>query len=379
MHGAEEPLAFRNCLFRYLVEYRGFTAIALESGLNESRALHDFVLAGEATEANDVARDGYTWGFGRYARNVALLDWIRHHNAGLPSTQRVHVYGIDLSGGDAEGNWSGARATLDDSLGFLSRVAARATGHLRRRLEPFLGQFTVPGYLAMPAGARRELRSALDELVRYYDRHRASLVAVSSERDFSWARQNAIAARQLESLFQVSRLPGGGAVLAPDDYKADAVRDAAMAANVRWVMEREGPNGRILLFAHDGHVMNARTRGGIWSVYARAPPAMGLHLRSALGRDLSIVAISGSMSGPGRRSTSRVSATLDAALARVGPERFLLDFRSAGQPASAAAWLERTQSLRTNSATEILVFPARAFDAIVFFRDLTPAVRVLLD
>ena len=31
-HGAQEPLALRNCLFRLLVENEGFTAIAIESG-----------------------------------------------------------------------------------------------------------------------------------------------------------------------------------------------------------------------------------------------------------------------------------------------------------------------------------------------------------
>ena len=46
VHGAHEPLAVRNCLFRYLVEEQGFTAIALESGLNESRRLHDYAAGG---------------------------------------------------------------------------------------------------------------------------------------------------------------------------------------------------------------------------------------------------------------------------------------------------------------------------------------------
>ena len=36
MHGAHESLAFRNRLFRSLVERKGFTAIALESGFTES-------------------------------------------------------------------------------------------------------------------------------------------------------------------------------------------------------------------------------------------------------------------------------------------------------------------------------------------------------
>src|SRR5690606_29966942 len=62
VHGAHEPLALRSCLFRYLVEEQGFTAIALEAGLHESRRLHDYV-AGGAGDVHEVARSGFTWGF----------------------------------------------------------------------------------------------------------------------------------------------------------------------------------------------------------------------------------------------------------------------------------------------------------------------------
>jgi len=44
MHLARETLAFRNRLFRYLVEELGFTAIAIESGLTGGQLLHDYVL-----------------------------------------------------------------------------------------------------------------------------------------------------------------------------------------------------------------------------------------------------------------------------------------------------------------------------------------------
>src|SRR5690606_11694254 len=45
-HGAHEPLALRNRVFRQLVEQQGFTVIALETGLTESRALDAYVRDG---------------------------------------------------------------------------------------------------------------------------------------------------------------------------------------------------------------------------------------------------------------------------------------------------------------------------------------------
>ncbi|WP_237245856.1 erythromycin esterase family protein [Sphingopyxis witflariensis] len=370
-HGAHEPLAFRNCLFRYLVEEQGFTAIALETGLNESRRLYDYAAGGEG-EARDVARRGFTWGFWRYPQNIELLDWIRRYNLDPAHPRKIRLYGIDLSGGDSSGLWKNARATIDDSLAYLSHAAPDQSGRVRRGVQPFLHRFDVPGYSAMPAGDRARLRSAIADLIAFFDRNRRSLVAASSQADFDWARQNAVGARQLAALFDVSGLPNADGTLSPGDYRADAARDAAMAANAGWALEREGPQGRILVFAHNGHVMNARTRGGIWSVYAQAPAAMGEHLRAGLGRQLLIMAISG---GSTRPETSRPpkSASLDAALARVGPEHFLIDFRRAGKATPAANWLAQTQSLRVNSDTENLVVPAAAFDAMLYFHRLTPA------
>lgn len=368
VHGAHEPLAFRNCLFRYLVERQGFTAIALETGLNESRHLQDYVAGGEG-DALGAARRGFTWGFWRYPENVELLDWIRTYNADPAHGRTIRLYGIDLSGGDSSGLWTNARITLDDSLAFLKRTAPQDSERLRQRLVPFLGRFEVGAYVAMPVSERARLRSAIGDLIGFFDRNRASLTAASSQADYNWARQNAVAARQLEALFQVSGVPSADGALSPGDHRADAARDAAMAANVRWALEREGPKGRILLFAHNGHVMNARTRGGIWSVYAKAPAAMGEHLRAALCQKLAIVAISGG--APPREAKS---ASLDAALAQVGRDPFLLDLRTVRKGVPAARWLAQAQSLQSNFDTENLLVPATAFDAILYFDRLTPAV-----
>ncbi len=46
IHGAHEPMASRNRLFRFLVQQMGFTAIALESGFTESRLVDSFVGGG---------------------------------------------------------------------------------------------------------------------------------------------------------------------------------------------------------------------------------------------------------------------------------------------------------------------------------------------
>lgn len=366
VHGAHEPLALRNCLFRYLVEQQGFTAIALESGLHESRRLRDYV-AGGAGDVRDVARRGFTWGFWRYPANIELLEWIRAYNLDPAHARKIAIYGIDVSGGDADGAWARARVTLDESIDYLARVTPATSGPLRKDIAPFLDRFSAPAYRVLMERERAALRRSVARLLAFFDTRRAALVAASSQLDYDWARQNVVAAQQLQTLFDVSGTTDPEGRLLPGDYRADAARDTAMAANALWALGQEGPKGRLLVFAHNGHVMNAKTRGGIWAVYQRPPAAMGVHLRRSLGHDLLIVGTS----SPTRGEGSGRPGAIDEALARIGREHFSLDIRLAS--GDAARWLSDEQSISINYTTESLMAPKKAFDLLLFFNRLTPS------
>ncbi|MBN9138813.1 MAG: erythromycin esterase family protein, partial [Phyllobacterium sp.] len=216
-----------------------------------------------------LARENFSWGFGRFAENVALLEWMRGYNADPAHRRKLSLYGIDLSGGDKSGAWRDAAITLRASIGYLARVAPDRSHSVRQALDPFVTRFSASGYAAMNAAERAQLRRAIDALLAFLDRHR------TEDADWMWAQRNAIGARQLDTLFRVSPPPAAGDDdLSPDGYQADIARDAAMAENALWASRHEARNGRMLLFAHDGHIMNATTRGGSWSIYRRAPAAM---------------------------------------------------------------------------------------------------------
>ncbi len=364
VHGAHEPLALRNCLFRYLVEEQGFTAIAIESGLHESRRLRDYA-AGGPGDVHDLARTGLTWGFWRFPENIELLEWIRAYNLDPRHKRKIAFYGIDMSGGDADGAWARGRATLDNGIAYLARATPVKSERVRKSVTPFLDHFSVPGYLRLDGRARARLRRAIADTLQFFDANRAALIEASSPADYAWARQDIVAARQLQTLFDVSRAPTADGALSPGDFRADAARDAAMAENARGALDRVGADGRMLLFTHNGHVMNERTRGGIWTVYSRPPAAMGLHLRRALGRDLLIIG-TGSDGGGGGKAIK--PGTIDVLLASAGVPHFVIDFRSA-----APAWLFRDQSIGVNYDTENLIRPRQAFDGLAYFDKLTPS------
>jgi erythromycin esterase len=119
MHGAHEPLAFRNRLFRFLVERMGFTAIALESGFTESISARSFIEGSEG-DAETAARTGLSWQ-SPYSENRELIQWMRDYNVAAPSAGRrkIRLYGIDTTAG---GRKSGPWLVIDSALTFLSRA-----------------------------------------------------------------------------------------------------------------------------------------------------------------------------------------------------------------------------------------------------------------
>ena len=372
-HGAHEPLAFRNRLLAYLVEELGFTAIALESGFGESQRLCEYVM-GAPGDAVELARTGFTWGFGAYGENAELLRWIREYNDDPAHRRKVRIYGIDLTGGDGD-RFQGSRIALDQALAYLAGSAPQAHRALRAEIEPFLARFTRTGYLELGAGERRKLRSVIERLITVFDEQRESLLAATSSDSYEWARHNAVSALQLEEFFRLWPAEAPPDRVSVEFMDAGIARDAAMAANVQWAMEREGHSGRLMLFAHDAHVMSTPLTGGIWSIYPRPLTVMGQRLHAALGdQDLLIVATASLENGPGLPARPAGSGSLDLALGGVSRSPFLLDVRGEKSD-GAAAWLASPQTLAVNFDTEERLAPSTAFDVVVMLGRLNPAAK----
>jgi erythromycin esterase len=369
-HGAHEPLAFRNRLFRYLVEDLGFTAIAIESGLPESRRVEDFI-AGGPGDATQVVRDNLTWGFGGLPENAELVQWIREYNADR-AHRKLRFYGMDVSLG-GPGGYTPTAIPFEAVLSFLVRVDGASAERVRVRLQPFVRRFPAAASTSFSAAEHHGLSAAIDDVISLLERKRSTYIAATSEADYEWALRAAIVARQAERVFRVAPSDVSGAGIPAAAWQAATARDMEMAENVRWVLARERPAGRVLVFAHNAHVKNARTEGGIWSSFARAPNAMGMYLRSTLRDELFIIGTSSAANASGLPAVIPDPGGLDAALGRVGLPRFVLDLRASRTDRAVTAWLAEPRALRANFTTYLTLSPAKAFDALLFVNTLTPA------
>ena len=367
-HGAHEPLAFRNRLFRYLVERLGFTAIALETGLPESRAIAVFVAGGSGapppTEAARIAGESFTWGFGNFAENVELIRWMRAYNDDPRRHRKVRFYGVDLSLGGPQGS-TPTPAAIESALRYLARVDAPAASRLRPRFAPLIRHLPGDPSSRISTAEHDSLTSAIGALVQQLERGRGAYAAASSNEEHAWALRAAVTAQQGDLVHRAQAPPSPDGGISPGAWREIEARDSAMAENVRWALEQEGHSGRMLVFAHDMHVKNAPTVGGPWKL-ERPPGAMGQHLRRALGDQFVIV---GSVGG---RKPAADPTGIDSALARVGRPPFVLDLRGASAPA-VRHWLAAEHALDVNDGSTIRLRPGSAFDVLLYLGPLTAA------
>lgn len=356
-HGAHQPLEFRNRLFAYLVERCGFTAIALETSFTEARAVDDFVMGGSG-DAATLARRDLTWGFGGYEENVQLIRWMRDYNEHARGRRKLHFYGMDMSGANDDADFTHAEIAVRSVVRYLGSVAPASSRRLTRSIAPQLQLMDRVGYRQMALHHEPALDEVLKSLQEYLVANAPALRRASSRTDYDWAAHNLVVARQLRDYLRLQPAPEGKSTrIGPLDYRLDNVREAAMAANVLWALREEGPRGRLMVFAHDAHVMNARSRGGVWGIYREPPVMMGAHLRARLGTRLVIIGTLAAHNGPGLPLDRPIPGSVEVTLERLDVALFALDLRRARRDAGATSWLRERRPIRANFDTQLDVVP----------------------
>lgn len=357
-HGIVEYLAYRNRMFEYLVEKQQVTALLVESGVTETTLVDDYVMGATSVVPREAAAALFMWGMPAATQtNLELINWLRAHNA--KAARRVHVYGIDVTGG-RDGLFTESRRAVDAALAYLAKVAPTAHASLQQRLAPLMPSFTTAGYLDLDRAHRAELRSAIEALVDAFTR-------LPDSAALRRARQHAAMAAVVERILRTTVDRSSKDNLA--DVGLDGIRDETMAANVMWTLAEEGANSRLFLFAHNAHVRRGPALA--WPSNIRNT-SMGQHL--AKGLDARYLVI-GAVHGDGPPTT-----TLDSLFAKIGRPSFLLDLR--GAPTSVRAGLDQSWDLRLDGFRALGLKPSwtadplRCFDALVFTATSTNAPLV---
>lgn len=159
-HGTHEFYRERARITRRLIEEKGFTVVAVEADWPDAYRVNRWVRGmtedGTAEEALGGFRRFPTWMW-RNADVLALIEWLREHNAGVPEDRpKVGFYGRDLYS---------LFTSIEAVLGYLEEVDPEAARRARYRYACFdhFGEDTQAyGY----AAERGITRSCEDEVVQ---------------------------------------------------------------------------------------------------------------------------------------------------------------------------------------------------------------------
>ncbi|EMA53160.1 erythromycin esterase family protein [Halococcus salifodinae] len=332
-HGTREFFRLKHRLVRGLVERQGLRLFAIEANLPETLAMNDYVLHGEGTP--EEALDGmYFWTWNTESV-VALAEWLRGFNEGRPLDDRVRFHGIDAQ------YTSGAVGRLDAFL-------ATADPDLRAAVDADLaaaddkGETTEEHMSAHDPDATDRL---IERLTTAFDERTPAYAAATSERTTVLAR------RCLDTIEQARARRV--AYESESQEAAMRVREAAMADNVDWLLDRESSD-RLALWAHDSHLCRTENHAKRFGAVA----SLGNRLADRYGEDyypLGFDFLGGEFRAIGVRLTEdseRATWSLDEppadsvtrAFAAIGAELAFLDFGTLD--AQERAWFDEPRAKR---------------------------------
>jgi erythromycin esterase len=333
-HGTAEFFQMKHRVLEYLVERKGFTVFAIEGNWPEAQVADRFIKTGEGNAAAALdAMHFWTW---RTLEVRAMVDAMGSYNLTRGDRPVLSFAGFDM-----QYTRMAAQCVID----YFDRRNDADCGKVRQ-LYAGIETLDEGSRSELPAEEKLRLRRNAVEVFDTLDARRDTLLDVSTDAEYRDALQAA------RIVVQACEMHVGIFY---------AVRDRAMADNVRWLLEERFPGEKIVLWAHNGHVATA-PKGG--------EKSQGLHLRERYGAQMVVL---GFASHHGEVRARRMAdgklqpgppvalplaparpASVEAVFHQSGMPRFILDLRrlpkDGAKDGALGRWLGRPTPHRSIGA-----------------------------
>lgn len=356
-HGTREFFQFKHRMLEFLVKEMGFRVFAMELDFAACQKINDYVMGKTADRAKIILKPWDT------EEVLAMIDWMRACNAGVPENKRVKFVGFD--GQDRE---SGKDKLLD----YLKRVAPERAA----QTEEFFKDTTFPTRLEKDKA--RELQSKYVELFMFFDLNGISLINKSTKQEYEQMREISRALTQTGYMYSQGI----------DLRESVSLRDSYMAENFRRIVDREPAGTKFVIWAHNGHIETGSENF----------PRVGSYLRQFYGDNYYALGFSfnqGSFQAwdqqlqktgkfvikPYTVNPAREDS-VEWYFAQTKIENFLVDFRATTKNESSSEWLAKPHPTRSigayfdnnsDRASYYMGVPSQEFDGMVFINTTTRA------
>lgn len=369
-HGNREVYQLKHRIVEFLVEEMGFNVFAFETPMPESFDVDAYVSGGVGNPERALAAT-HVWPWDTEA--VAdMLAWMRRHNATSP--QPLAFYGFDMQSPERA-----ASGTLDYLEGVDSGLATAAREQFGHLAVPFSDP-EAGGYRPwVDRDSDVTVRRAVAHVLAHFDENQVGWTQLTGADAWAIARRHA---RVLQRWLDAN---------ADGGTRYNAVRDSTMAENIHWIREREGPDAKIVVWAHNTHIANWQTPPK-WG----STRMLGYQLRDRYGPEVVIMGVLFGRGGFSALEVGRGSrglwafevgeppdGTVEAAFAAANLDLAMVDLRRLPADGPVAEWFTAPKTTRSSGGVYDVSNPQRhllpyaaaeAFDALIYV-DSTTATR----
>ena len=327
-HGTRDFFEMKARILRFLVEEMGFNTFAIEATWPESRRIDHYVRTGEG-DSHELLTGLYFWTW-RTESVLEMIEWMRDHNE---AGGDIGFHGFDMQ-------FPGM--ALHNVREYVGKVDPDALHQVSTQLE-CLQSF------ANDVRGRRERWDYENQPASYHTECAASL---EEAREFLLANRETYEATAGKDAFEVTLQSLRVALQFHLHEVGEQDRDESMAENTVWLSDRIGPEGRMVLWAHNYHV-------------STQPGAQGSFLRETFGDDMVVVAFSHER---GRLTARRlrpeggcaeliehdlsapIEGSYEQRMSLASAPRFVLDLRNRNTAEPGGSWLRGRRPFRSFGA-----------------------------
>ncbi len=284
-HHVREFYLVRHRFTRFLVEQCGFTHFAMEAPFTEGVPIAEWV-AGGPGDIRALATQGMAFGMGECDEMQAHLRWMRDHNeaSARSGASRVEYAGIDPP--HTLGSLVPALEALRRYVGDLDRDTAAIIERLisvAATYEAVNLSLVVPSYDTLDDAAKDELTATLGALRIRFQALRPLLCRATGVPAYDVAYRHLESAVYLDVYLREMSAYWAGTARFGDG----SAREVFMADSIEWLLERGGPDAKVVLAAHNAHIQ----RVPMPDEMTGAMFVQGYHLADRFGSDYVSVAV----------------------------------------------------------------------------------------
>jgi erythromycin esterase len=227
-YGTHEFFTISQRIVEFLIREKNFNIFALQANFTECDYINDYILTGKGI-LKLLIRGLWLWTWDT-EEMTNIVKWMQIQNAGQPNEPIIYFGGFDILY---------PYGAINNVINYLSEVDSAnavlaASTYIYFRIHYFHYPF-IKNYL------RQFCRQYVVAMYDTLKNNQEEYVNLSSPEEYAFALQNAYFILQTE---EVSR------------SKDPTLRFSYMVENIEYLLNRYGPDSKIILFSHSGYLGN---------------------------------------------------------------------------------------------------------------------------